>query len=64
MGYILDGNGIILGACYYPEQWPGEMWENDLRRMKETGIDVIRIAEFAWNKFEPCEGQYVFDFYL
>ena len=63
MGYILDGNGIILGTCYYPEQWPGEMWENDLRRMKETGIDVIRIAEFAWNKFEPCEGQYVFDFY-
>ncbi|HBR39610.1 MAG TPA: hypothetical protein DD939_20210, partial [Sulfitobacter pontiacus] len=26
-----------LGTCYYPEQWPEEMWEADARRMGEAG---------------------------
>lgn len=54
---------ITLGVCYYPEHWPESMWEGDLKRMKECGIEVIRIAEFAWNKFEPQEGVYTFDFF-
>lgn len=54
---------ITLGVCYYPEHWPENMWEGDLKRMKECGIEVIRIAEFAWNKFEPQEGVYTFDFF-
>lgn len=54
---------ITLGVCYYPEHWPEKMWEDDLRRMKESGIEVIRIAEFAWSKFEPEEGIYTFEFF-
>ena len=54
---------ITLGVCYYPEHWPESMWEGDLKRMKECGIEVIRIAEFAWSKFEPQEGVYTFDFF-
>ena len=54
---------ITLGVCYYPEHWEKEMWEDDLRRMKECGIEVIRIAEFAWNQFEPQEGVYSFEFF-
>ena len=54
---------ITMGVCYYPEHWDESMWEDDLRRMKEYGISVIRIAEFAWNKFEPEEGVYTFDFF-
>ena len=26
-----------LGVCYYPEQWPEEMWADDARRMAEAG---------------------------
>lgn len=59
----LHADHITLGVCYYPEHWAEAMWENDLRRMKECGIEVIRIAEFAWNKFEPEEGVYSFDFF-
>ena len=54
---------ITLGVCYYPEHWKEEIWESDLKRMLEHGIEVIRIAEFAWNKFEPVEGIYTFEFF-
>ena len=36
---------------------------DSLRRMKEVGISVIRIAEFAWNKVEMEEGVFNFDFF-
>ncbi len=54
---------LTLGVCYYPEHWPEELWEDDLDRMKELGIRVLRIAEFAWSKFEPQEGVFTFDFF-
>lgn len=54
---------ITLGVCYYPEHWPETLWEDDLDRMLELGLTVIRIAEFAWNKFEPEEGSFTFDFF-
>ena len=50
MSAILDGNRLVLGTCYYPEHWPETMWKEDLERMLEAGIEVIRIAEFAWTE--------------
>ncbi len=60
---ILNGKSIQLGVCYYPEHWDRALWEEDLDRMLETGIEVVRIAEFAWNKIEPKEGEYTYDFF-
>lgn len=54
---------ITLGVCYYPEHWDKSLWRDDLRKMKEYGIEVIRIAEFAWNYFEPAEGQFTYEFF-
>lgn len=31
--------------------------------MKKTGIEVIRIAEFAWSKIEPEEGVFTYEFF-
>ncbi|PWF55486.1 beta-galactosidase [Massilia glaciei] len=50
-----------LGVCYYPEQWPEQMWDDDARRMKSMGISLVRIAEFAWSRIEPAPGQLVWD---
>lgn len=61
MSYLLSGDRIIMGTDYYPEHWDKSMWEEDLERMLETGIEVIRVAEFSWNKFEPKEGEYTWD---
>ena len=60
---ILDGERMVLGTCYYPEHWPQKLWREDLERMLEAGIEVVRIAEFAWNKTEPTEGVFTYDFF-
>ncbi|HEX3077876.1 MAG TPA: beta-galactosidase, partial [Lachnospiraceae bacterium] len=63
MSKLLDGQSMVLGTCYYPEHWDESMWEKDLLRMLEVGIHVVRIAEFAWSKVEPREGEYSYEFY-
>ncbi len=52
---------MYVGADYYPEHWPEERWETDLRMMKEAGFNIVRVAEFSWVLFEPEEGEYQFD---
>ena len=54
---MLNGNTIELGVCYYPEHWDTSFRKEDMLRMKSYGIGVIRVAEFAWNLFEPEEGR-------
>ena len=49
-----------FGADYYPEHWPEERWEEDARLMQEAGFNIVRMAEFAWVKMEPFEGQFDF----
>lgn len=63
MTNLLDGQKIRLGTCYYPEHWDKSLWEEDLRRMQAVGIEVIRIAEFAWSKVELHEGEFDFTFF-
>ncbi len=50
-----------FGVDYYPEHWPETRWAEDARLMQEAGINVVRLAEFAWGKLEPREGQFAFD---
>jgi beta-galactosidase len=52
-----------LGVCYYPEHWPASGHASDFRRMKENGIDVVRMGEGAWSYFEPEEGRFQFDLF-
>ena len=49
-----------FGVDYYPEHWPPERWETDARLMEEAGINVVRLAEFAWSYLEPRPGHYDF----
>ena len=50
-----------LGVCYYPEHWPEDLWTDDARRMREAGLSLVRIGEFAWSRLEPQDGRYDFD---
>ena len=49
-----------IGVAYYPEHWDKTLWAVDADLMKETGVKLVRLAEFAWCRLEPREG--VFDF--
>ncbi len=50
-----------LGAAYYPETWPREQLDEDIRLMRDAGMNVMRIAEFAWSSMEPAEGRLELD---
>lgn len=47
-----------LGAAYYPEDWPLEQIDQDIALMKQAGMNVMRIGEFAWSRMEPVEDQF------
>ncbi len=54
-------NAILMGAAWYPEQWPESRWDEDLRLMEAADLKVVRVGEFAWSRMEPSEGRYDFD---
>ena len=53
-------NAPVLGAAWYPEQWPESRWDADLSLMEKAHFDVVRVGEFAWSMMEPAEGHYDF----
>ncbi|HRW35319.1 MAG TPA: beta-galactosidase, partial [Thermotogota bacterium] len=55
----------MIGVDYYPEHWDSDLshlpqMANDLIIMKENGIALIRVGEFAWHVLESEEGTYNF----
>ncbi|MBD2867440.1 beta-galactosidase [Paenibacillus arenilitoris] len=51
---------LLYGVAYYDEYMPYDRLDEDIRMMKEAGINVVRIAESTWSTHEPQNG--VFDF--
>lgn len=56
----MKNSGIKIGVDYYPEQWDDRLWEEDADKMKQAGVKIVRMAEFAWSRLEPQEGVYDF----
>lgn len=52
---------MYYGASYYPEHKNPEDLKNDLQLIKDSGINTVRLGEFAWNFFEPVEGTFEFN---
>lgn len=52
---------MLLGMAYHPEYWPRERWPIDARLMREANIEAVRVGEFSWDRFEPREGQFEFE---
>src|ERR1700733_16189029 len=60
-GQSLQGQRTILfGAAYYDEYAPTDRLDEDVRMMKVTGINVVRIAESTWGTLEPKPGGFDF----
>nr|WP_321378725.1 beta-galactosidase [uncultured Bacteroides sp.] len=51
---------ITTGIYYYPEHWPENQWERDIKNIADMGFEFIHLAEFAWYKMEPVEGKFDF----
>ena len=44
---------LYYGAAYYDEYMPTSRVAEDMRMMKDAGMNVIRIAESTWSTWEP-----------
>ncbi|MEU1042247.1 beta-galactosidase [Streptomyces sp. NPDC005907] len=47
---------ILFGGDYNPEQWPEETWQDDVRLMKDAGVNSVTVGVFSWARLEPRPG--------
>ena len=51
---------MLHGGDYNPDQWPEEVWDEDMRLMKLANCNTMTVAIFSWVRLEPEEGRYEF----
>lgn len=52
---------IYYGGDYNPDQWPEEIWKEDMELFKKANINIITIPVFSWAKLQPSENKYDFE---
>ncbi|WP_440293774.1 beta-galactosidase [Humibacter sp.] len=60
-GRTLRLKGLAYGGDYNPDQWPEEVWSEDIRLMSAAGVNFVTLPVFSWPRLEPRPGQYDFD---
>ena len=40
---------IFYGHDYNAEQWPEEVWREDMRPMKQAGVNLVNVGVFSWS---------------
>ncbi|MFU8853338.1 beta-galactosidase [Micromonospora sp. SL1-18] len=51
---------LAFGADYNPDQWPREVWDEDVRLMRAAGVNVVSLAIFSWARIQPTEDTWDF----
>ncbi|HEY6076748.1 MAG TPA: beta-galactosidase [Gaiella sp.] len=51
---------LRYGADYNPEQWPREVWREDMRLMQQAGVNIVSLGIFSWALLEPRPGEWDF----
>jgi beta-galactosidase len=49
---------IWYGGDYNPDQWPEDLWDEDVRLMRLAHLDVATLPVFSWTTLQPAEDQY------
>jgi len=55
------GQRLAYGADYNPEQWPNEVWHEDVQAMREAGVNIVTLAVFAWARLQPAADRWSFE---
>lgn len=53
--------GLVFGCDYNPEQWDAETWAEDVRLMRELGVNLVAINIFGWAELQPGPATFTFD---
>ncbi|WEV58663.1 beta-galactosidase [Bifidobacterium sp. ESL0728] len=56
-----DRRGIAYGGDYNPDQWPEEIWDDDIRLMKKARVNVVALGIFSWGRIQPKMKTWDFD---
>ncbi|MCC2336173.1 beta-galactosidase [Cellulomonas wangsupingiae] len=51
---------IRYGADYNPEQWSQDVWDEDVRLMRDAHVTTATVGVFSWSRLEPRPGEYDF----
>ncbi|MEU4366382.1 beta-galactosidase [Micromonospora chersina] len=55
----MAGHGrLCYGGDWNPEQWPPEVWREDVALMRRAGVNLVTVGVFAWSRLEPAPGRY------
>jgi beta-galactosidase len=49
---------LLYGGDYNPEQWPEDVWLEDVQLMREAGVNLVSLAIFSWARLEPRPGEF------
>ncbi|MGC4153062.1 MAG: beta-galactosidase [Propionicimonas sp.] len=53
-------DGLAYGGDYNPEQWPPAVWREDVRLMRQAGVNLVTVGVFSWARIEPAPGEFDF----
>ncbi|GAA2031667.1 beta-galactosidase [Agromyces tropicus] len=51
-------DALAYGGDYNPDQWPEEVWHEDVRLMREAGVNLVSLPVFSWPQLETSPGVY------
>jgi beta-galactosidase len=51
---------LWYGGDYNPEQWPRQVWDEDVRLMRRAGVTVATVGVFSWAQLEPANDRFEF----
>jgi len=51
---------ILFGGDYNPNQWPQDIWQEDMVMFEKAHINSATINVFSWAQIQPSENQYDF----
>jgi beta-galactosidase len=52
---------VLHGGDYNPDQWPRDVWDEDVRLMNAAHVNVATLPVFSWVTLQPSEDVYDFE---
>jgi len=52
---------VHYGADYNPDQWPRDVWDDDIALMREAGLTVVSLPIFSWVHLQPAQDSWDFE---
>jgi beta-galactosidase len=58
---VHGSGGLFFGGDYNPDQWPEEVWAEDLTLMRTASVNLATVGVFSWSRLQPAPDRFEFD---